>query len=244
MIQAAGEQKIFFAFWPVVLTPSPCRTCHYHHNARFTFSDRHVRFNEPAHPSGHYLSGHSKRRCWDFYEGTVTTGHIHIGRSRRGVAVRIIFVLSRARLSNPNLSTTVNNSLSSAISTAQRERSGEPRGPVYVGKFWRRSVRHKGRVCFRVMSGFTFRRLTVPSIAPQHVVIATSIVSRKIFRRSFHTPFKTWPTFCFNVCSKELWVLFIQRGDIWGRRRRTRREGGWQTSLSLLVWTKIVTATL
>lgn len=94
------------------------------------------------------------------------------------------------------------------------------------------------------MSGFTFRRLTVPSIAPQHVVIATSIVSRKIFRRSFHTPFKTWPTFCFNVCSKELWVLFIQRGDIWGRRRRTRREGGWQTSLSLLVWTKIATVTL
>lgn len=58
------ENKRFFsAFWPFVLTLSPCRTCHYHHNARFTFSDRHVRFNEPAHPSGHYLSGHSKRRC-------------------------------------------------------------------------------------------------------------------------------------------------------------------------------------
>lgn len=167
MIQAAGEQKIFFAFWPVVLTPSPCRTCHYHHNARFTFSDRYVRFNEPAHPSGHYLSGHSKRRCWDFYEGTVTTGHVHIGRSWRGVAIRIIVVLLRARLSNPDLSITVNNALSPAISTAQRERSGESWWPVYVGKFWRRSVRHKGRVCFRVMSGFTFRSLTVPSIAPQ-----------------------------------------------------------------------------
>lgn len=129
MIQAAGEQKIFFAFWPVVLTPSPCRTCHYHHNARFTFSDRHVRFNEPAHPSGHYLSGHSKRRCWDFYEGTVTTGHINIGRSPSGIAVQIIIVLLQARLSNLISPITVNNSL---LFPQLRGRDPASRGDRYM----------------------------------------------------------------------------------------------------------------
>lgn len=64
----------------------------------------------------------------------------------------------------------------------------------------------KVEICFRVMSSFT-------SVLPTAPPRCDHCVSRveKIFRRSFHTPFKTWPTFCFSASSKELWVLFIQR---------------------------------
>ena len=213
MIQAAGEQKNFFAFWPVVLTPSPCRTCHYHHNARFTFSDRHVRFNEPAHPSGHYLSGHSKRRCWDFYEGTVTTGHIGVGGSRAG---------SLCCWSSPvkhDLSITVNNCL---LSPQLRGRDPASRGDRYM-------LVNFEDVPFGIKVEFVFGScpaLHCPSIAPPRCDHYINCVE-KIFRRSFRTPFKTWPTFCFSVSSKELWVLFIQRGDICGEGGREGGEGGW-----------------
>lgn len=40
--------------------------------------------------------------------------------------------------------------------------------------------------------------------------------------------FKTWPTFCFSVSSKELWVLFIQRGggDMRGEEEEISGGGG------------------
>lgn len=72
---------------------------------------------------------------------------------------------------------------------------------------------------------FTMRRLTCPSIAPPRCDHYINCVE-KIFRRSFHTPFKTWPTFCFSVSSKELWVLFIQRGDMLGGRGGHGGGGG------------------
>lgn len=141
-----------------------------------------------------------------------------------GTVLQMVIVLLQAV--KPCLSITVNNSL---LFPQLRGRDPASRGDRYMlVNFEDVPYGIKVEFCFRVMSSFTLRRSAVrPTL--RHIVIATSIVSRKIFRRSFHTPFKTWPTFCFNVSSKELWVLFIQRGDIWGMRRR-----GWQTSLLYL----------
>lgn len=88
--------------------------------------------------------------------------------------VQIITVLLQAV--KPYLSITVNNSL---LFPQLRGRDPASRGDRYMlVNFEDVPYGIKVEFCFRVMSGFTLRRLAArPTL--QHVVIATSIVSRK-----------------------------------------------------------------
>lgn len=81
-------------------------------------------------------------------------------------------------------------------------------------------------VGIKVQFIFGHVQLQLHCISSLHHVVRSShqLCRKKIFRRSFHTPFKTWPTFCFNVSCKELWVIFIQIDSevvsSWRERRR------------------------
>lgn len=116
------------------------------HYAHLTLPDRHVRLHEPAHPSGHHLSGRSQRRGRDFHEGT---GRGAKGRGRGGAGPARG---NRALCPPP---------------AAPRPGPRKPRGQVHAGHFRGASLRHQGKAPSSVRRSAPFPSPTPPPRPPR-----------------------------------------------------------------------------
>lgn len=144
-----------------------------------------------------------------------------------GTVVQIINVLLQAV--KPYLSITVNNSL---LFPQLRGRDPASRGDRYMlVNFEDVPYGIKVEFCFRVMSSFTLRRSAVrPTL--HHVVIATSIVSRKSSGGAFIPLLKHGRHFVSMWAARNSGCYLYR--EVISEGGGGRGGGGWQTSLLYL----------